>query len=232
MFLRRHTGATLWLRLKEFLGSRLARPVARPGLPVHDPAHAIVAPARARASGSAAASGNPVEPMRGTLARPPAAGRARGDDGATEESEAAAIAARAIAKAAASARLEAIRYPASGFRRVAETFSVGVVNMCDFPGDHCMTFVDGFASAAAAVEYARRRTRDSVEELRRSGQSRDELARAWSTFGESCFAHRGSAAQAFYAAHEDLAWFIDHPASPHERNWTAIDPRTKSDSKQ
>jgi hypothetical protein len=164
--------------------------------------------------------------------RPPSARRTPAFAGATDESEAEMIAARAIARALATARLDAARYPDFRSSRSTEAFSVGIVNMWDFPHDDCITFVDGFASAAAAAEYAKRRTRDSLEELRMPGQSREELRRAWGSFGESCFAHCSSAPESFYSAHDDLVWFIDHPASPHERNWTAIDPRTKSDSKQ
>jgi hypothetical protein len=84
--------------------------------------------------------------------------------------------------------------------------------------------VDEFATLEQAREFARRRVRDSLEELRRPGQSREELRSLWYAFGEDatvvseCGGYRGSS---------ELDCFIDHPATAEERDWLALYPRKK-----
>jgi hypothetical protein len=45
--------------------------------------------------------------------------------------------------------------------------------------------IEGFPSHELAREYATRRVRDSIEELRKSDQSEEEIRKLWSAYGES-----------------------------------------------
>jgi len=71
--------------------------------------------------------------------------------------------------------------------------------------------VPGFPTQEVAVEYARRRLRRSLEELRRPEQTPEELRSLWYTFGEDC---RVIGPEGFvYRASSELEHFIHHPAS-------------------
>ena len=45
--------------------------------------------------------------------------------------------------------------------------------------------IEGFPSRELAREYASRRVRDSIEELRASDQSEEEIRKLWNAYGES-----------------------------------------------
>ena len=45
--------------------------------------------------------------------------------------------------------------------------------------------IEGFPSHELAREYASRRVRDSIEELRTPGQSDEEIRKLWNAYGES-----------------------------------------------
>jgi hypothetical protein len=45
--------------------------------------------------------------------------------------------------------------------------------------------IEGFPSHELAREYATRRVRDSIEELRTDSQSEDEIRKLWNAYGES-----------------------------------------------
>jgi hypothetical protein len=45
--------------------------------------------------------------------------------------------------------------------------------------------IEGFASCELAREYATCRVRDSIEELRASDQSEEEIRKLWNAYGES-----------------------------------------------
>jgi hypothetical protein len=83
--------------------------------------------------------------------------------------------------------------------------------------------VAGFASWEAAVEYARRRVRDSLEEVRAPAQSGDALRAMWRSFGEDArvVEERGGRV---YVASKEMDAFIAHPASPRERDWVSLTP--------
>ncbi len=88
--------------------------------------------------------------------------------------------------------------------------------------------IEGFASFETAKEFARRRTRDSLENLREERQkfgreeSREGLRRAWDAMGENVVAVGPGE---LYSAKNEVDHFIDNPASPEERDWLALDPR-------
>jgi hypothetical protein len=79
--------------------------------------------------------------------------------------------------------------------------------------------VDGFQTFELAKEFARRWVRDSVEEQRKPGQSAEDLRRMWHTFGEDASVLEG---EPHYAGSHELDYFVEHPASPEERDWQAV----------
>ena len=79
--------------------------------------------------------------------------------------------------------------------------------------------VEGFPTVELANEFARRRVRDSVEELRTSNQTKDELRRLWHMFGEDAAVLSD---EPHYAGSHELDYFIEHPATAEERDWQAI----------
>lgn len=82
------------------------------------------------------------------------------------------------------------------------------------------TFYEGFADRESAMEFSRRWLRDSLETLRKPGQTKDELHARWSDWGEEAVAYSPGSGE--YRASRDLDTFIDHPATPAERDWRAI----------
>lgn len=99
-----------------------------------------------------------------------------------------------------------------------ESFSVLIIDMYnhDPAGDYV---IGGFPTFALAKEFARRWVRGSVEELRRPGQSQDELRRLWFMFGEDASVLGG---EPHYAGSHELDYFVAHPATRDERDWQAI----------
>ena len=79
--------------------------------------------------------------------------------------------------------------------------------------------VGAFPTLELAREFARRRVRDSVEELRQPGQSAEELRRLWHLLGEDASVIHG---EPHYAGSHELDFFIERPATPDERDWQAI----------
>ena len=79
--------------------------------------------------------------------------------------------------------------------------------------------VDGFPSLELANEFARRWTRDSLEKLRGTSESKDELRRMWHMFGEDASVLGG---EPRYAGSHDLDYFIEHPATPEECDWLEV----------
>lgn len=79
--------------------------------------------------------------------------------------------------------------------------------------------VTGFRSFDEAREYARRRTRDSLEELRPEADSDDELRQRWKTYGEDCVVVGGG-----YVGSSELDYFIREPATAQQRDWVSLTP--------
>ena len=79
--------------------------------------------------------------------------------------------------------------------------------------------VEGFPTVELANEFARRWVRDSVEELRGSHQTDEEVRRMWHAFGEDASVIGG---EPHYAGSHELDYFIAHPATAEERDWRAI----------
>jgi hypothetical protein len=115
-----------------------------------------------------------------------------------------------------------------GVHRIADgPYSVIVIDMFHYD-EESNVVVRGFPTLELAAEYARRRTRDSLEELRSAGQSHAELRNQWYTFGEDCIV---SGEGAEYRGAADIDFFIDHPATAEERDWMAIEKIVTSPAK-
>jgi hypothetical protein len=79
--------------------------------------------------------------------------------------------------------------------------------------------VEGFESPEAAIEYARRRMRRSLEAQRPASTNPAELRSRWFMFGEDC-----NAVGAGYWASSELDTFIARAATPEEVDWVSLDP--------
>ena len=78
--------------------------------------------------------------------------------------------------------------------------------------------VGDFPTFELAREFARRWVRDSVEEHRQPGRSKEELRRMWYTFGEDAVVQ----GETIYVGSRELDFFIGHPATAEERDWQAV----------
>jgi hypothetical protein len=96
--------------------------------------------------------------------------------------------------------------------------SVLIIDMARYDPDEDYV-IGGFPTFELAKEFARRWVRDSVEELRTSGGSKEELRRLWHSFGEDASVIGG---EERYAGSHELDFFIAHPATTQERDWKAI----------
>jgi hypothetical protein len=75
--------------------------------------------------------------------------------------------------------------------------------------------VRGFPSRELAREYATRRVRDSIEELRKSGQSEEELREIWNLYGESARVLGDDGYQ------DEIGAWIREIATGEQRDWQA-----------
>lgn len=87
-------------------------------------------------------------------------------------------------------------------------------------GEHV---VSGFATLDDARLYARRRSRASLEELRKPGLADAELRRLWYLYGEDCKVMGDG-----YSGARELDRFIAEPAQGNDINWTALTPRSET----
>ena len=102
--------------------------------------------------------------------------------------------------------------------RVSESYAVLIIDMFRYDPKEDYV-IEGFPTFELAKEFARRWVRDSVEEQRKPGQSKEDLRDMWFTFGEDASVLRG---EPHYAGSHELDFFIAHPATPEERDWQAI----------
>jgi hypothetical protein len=101
-------------------------------------------------------------------------------------------------------------------------YSVLVTDNYRAPHEGAFVLVTGFATLEAATEYARRRTRASVEEMRSPGNGPDDVRSAFLRFGEASAVVAGD--DRIYDARHDLAFFVAHPASAEESDWLSLEP--------
>lgn len=100
------------------------------------------------------------------------------------------------------------------------TWSVLVIDMFHYmdPEDG-ERLVTGFLNPEDAIEYARRRTRSTVEESRPNASDAASLRKAWFMFGEDCIA-LGTG----YKGFAELDEFIAHPATLEQIDWASLEP--------
>jgi len=97
--------------------------------------------------------------------------------------------------------------------------AVVAVDMFNYMDDDSVTLITGFPSASEAQEYARRRTRDSVEEMRTIDEADDDnLWWLWLVYGEDCIA-LGNGTDETWCGYSELESFLGSPASESERDW-------------
>lgn len=101
------------------------------------------------------------------------------------------------------------------------SYTVFVCDMFHFADDpeHELE-IPGFPTQEVAIEYARRRLRSSLEELRKEEQSPEELRDLWYTFGEDCRVVGPEGVVYLASAHLD--YFIRHPATPEECDYQSL----------
>jgi hypothetical protein len=106
---------------------------------------------------------------------------------------------------------------------VTKTWSVLVLDLFNYmAGEGGEYTVTGFQRPEEAIEYARRRLRSSVEEMRPSAADAEGIRNQWFMFGEDCIAIGTG-----YNGLAELDYFIANPASPEEIDWTSLEPDLK-----
>ena len=107
----------------------------------------------------------------------------------------------------------------NGRTRTGPPYTVRVFDLYHFMDEREEIDIPGFSTLGQAREYARRRTRDSLEEHRAPGRAPEDVRKHWLTFGEDCVVlddgYRGS---------EEIDYFAAKPATPGERDWLAMAP--------
>lgn len=103
--------------------------------------------------------------------------------------------------------------------QIKKAYSVLIIDMAHYMDDDSKTTIDGFPSFEMAKEFARRRVRDSLEELRKQNQNKEELQKSWLIYGEDAIVFDG---EKKYEGKSEVDFFIAHPAVPEERDWKSI----------
>ncbi|MFQ5845049.1 MAG: hypothetical protein ACE5JG_08680, partial [Planctomycetota bacterium] len=105
-------------------------------------------------------------------------------------------------------------------------FSVLVCDLFNYQVEEEEFLVDGFDGAEQATEFARRWVRDSLEELRGERRTRDEQRLLWCLFGEDAVVVGTDDEPCGYAGSSEVELFLDRPAAPGERDWSAVGPES------
>lgn len=105
----------------------------------------------------------------------------------------------------------------------APAYTVMTIDRFHVPDDDAASFYRGFPTAELAIEFARRWTRDSLEDHRKPGTARAEVRSLWSQFGEHAVVRGpGDPGPRVYDSCDEVESFLDHPATAEERDWKAI----------
>ena len=99
---------------------------------------------------------------------------------------------------------------------MGKTYSVLIIDNFHMDPEHDYK-IGGFPTLELAKEFAGRYVRDSIESMRKPGQTAEELRKAWYQFGEAAVVLGGD-----YKASSELDFFIDNPATPEQRDWQAV----------
>lgn len=101
-------------------------------------------------------------------------------------------------------------------------FTVVVLDMFHYMDPDYEVEVPGFKTIEEAREYARRRTRASLESVRPQSGSPADLRSLWFQFGEDCLVMGGE-----YSGNHELDYFIVHPATEEECDWESLTPESE-----
>ena len=82
------------------------------------------------------------------------------------------------------------------------------------------TWIPGFPTRELAIEYARRRTWTSVDQMREPGLSPQEIRRRWLAMGEDCRVVGPEGV--VYMARAELDTFLAQPPPPERRDWVGL----------
>ena len=99
-----------------------------------------------------------------------------------------------------------------------EKFAVVVIDMFNYMEPDGRMLIDGFPSFEDAKEYAKRRMRNSIEQLRTINDSLEALWELWFVFGEDVIA-LGNRNTEIYYAFTELNSFIKNSSSKTESDW-------------
>ncbi len=100
----------------------------------------------------------------------------------------------------------------------SKQFSVLVIDMARYREAGSEILISGFPNREVAIEYARRRLRASIEELRSANQTDENLRQLWAIYGEDILVIGEN-----YTASSELAQFIAHRATQDECDWSALE---------
>jgi hypothetical protein len=100
-----------------------------------------------------------------------------------------------------------------------QTWSVLVIDMFAYMDSGSEFTVSGFQRPEDAIEYARRRVRSSVEEMRPTASDAEGIRSQWFMFGEDCVVIGGG-----YKGLDELDYYIANPATPEEIDWMSLEP--------
>lgn len=103
------------------------------------------------------------------------------------------------------------------------SFAVRISELAD--SDAPLRLIEGFPTLELAREYARRRVRDSLEELRCPRQSSTDLRKLWILYGEDA----AVLADDFRAGTQIDNWLLQ-PATAIERDWCSLTPPCPAES--
>jgi hypothetical protein len=97
-----------------------------------------------------------------------------------------------------------------------KSYSVLIIDNFHMEPEHDFV-IEGFPAVELATEFARRWVRNSLENQRKSKQTKEELRKLWYAFGEDAMVLGRD-----YKGSSELDFFIDHPAKSREIDWQEI----------
>jgi hypothetical protein len=105
-------------------------------------------------------------------------------------------------------------------------YSVLIVDLFNYQLEREEFLIEGFSGFPHACEFARRWTRDSVEEFRCAGRRPEEHSLLWTIFGEDAVVIDSEGEHGFpaFAASAELDSFLENRADHTARDWAALLP--------
>lgn len=100
-------------------------------------------------------------------------------------------------------------------------YSVLVTEHSGLPEEGASRSIHRFPTLGLAIEFARRWTRDSLEESRVEGRLHGEALESWLLWGESALVY-GEGGAILYNARDEIDRFLETPATAEERDWKAV----------